>query len=181
MSLFGIKINKTKVRIYSAKEVDDLLKANGSIPVGSGYDYFGTTAPTNYMFADGSEISRTDYAELFSVIGETYGAGDGETTFNLPDKRKKVSVMIGDGDNLGDSVGNNSVILTSDNLPNVDLGTVVTSVKANKANTWDVSKTNSSATDIVQETKRLSIGSENQTPIDNRQLSLICNYIIKVK
>ena len=34
---------------------------------------------------DGSAVSRTDYAELYSVIGDTYGAGDGSTTFNLPD------------------------------------------------------------------------------------------------
>jgi microcystin-dependent protein len=33
---------------------------------------------------DGSAVSRTDYAELYSVIGDTYGAGDGSTTFNLP-------------------------------------------------------------------------------------------------
>lgn len=63
------------------------------LPIGSGCDYFGTVAPTDYMFADGSAISRTEYAELFSVIGTTYGAGDGSTTFNLPDKRSRVSVM----------------------------------------------------------------------------------------
>jgi len=67
--------------------------AASGVPVGTGFDYFGDTAPENYMFADGTAISRTEYAALFAVIGETYGAGDGETTFNLPDKRERVSVM----------------------------------------------------------------------------------------
>ena len=46
--------------------------------------YAGNTTPTGYLLCDGSAISRTDYAELFGVIGTTYGTGDGSTTFNLP-------------------------------------------------------------------------------------------------
>ena len=106
------------------------------MPIGSGMDYFGTTAPTNYMFADGSAISRTTYAELFKIIGTTYGAGDGSTTFNLPDKRERVSVMYKSGSSnygtMGKKVGNNSnsytpggtiggTALTKAQLPNVAL------------------------------------------------------------
>jgi hypothetical protein len=40
--------------------------------------------PDGYLLCDGSEVSRITYAQLFSVIGETYGNGDGTTTFNLP-------------------------------------------------------------------------------------------------
>ena len=40
--------------------------------------------PVGYLLCDGSAVSRTDYAVLFEVIGTTYGAGDGSTTFNLP-------------------------------------------------------------------------------------------------
>ena len=76
---------------YSARVIDMLM--NITTPVGSGMDYYGTEAPLNYMFADGRELSRTEYAELFSIIGTTYGAGDGVNTFNLPDKRERVSVM----------------------------------------------------------------------------------------
>lgn len=46
--------------------------------------YAGTNTPENYLLCDGSAVSRTDYAELFAVIGTTYGAGDELTTFNLP-------------------------------------------------------------------------------------------------
>lgn len=46
--------------------------------------YAGTDTPENYLLCDGSAVSRTDYAELFAVIGTTYGAGDESTTFTLP-------------------------------------------------------------------------------------------------
>jgi microcystin-dependent protein len=47
-------------------------------------DYPGSSAPTGYLKCDGSSVSRTTYATLFSVIGTTFGSGDGSTTFNLP-------------------------------------------------------------------------------------------------
>ena len=50
--------------------------------------YFArTTAPTGWLKANGAAVSRTTYAALFSAIGTTFGAGDGSTTFNLPDLR----------------------------------------------------------------------------------------------
>lgn len=50
--------------------------------------YFATSAaPNGFLKANGSAISRADYDSLFSVIGTTFGAGDGSTTFNLPDLR----------------------------------------------------------------------------------------------
>ena len=52
--------------------------------VGSVAWYAGAGTPENYLLCDGSAISRKDYADLFAVIGTTYGAGDGSTTFNLP-------------------------------------------------------------------------------------------------
>ena len=42
------------------------------------------TAPTGHLICDGSLVSRTTYSDLFGVIGETFGAGDGSTTFALP-------------------------------------------------------------------------------------------------
>lgn len=45
------------------------------------------SAPAGFLVADGSAVSRTTYAALFALIGTTYGAGNGSTTFNLPDLR----------------------------------------------------------------------------------------------
>lgn len=53
-------------------------------PVGSLLPYVGATAPMSWLLADGAEVSRTQYPELFAVCGEKYGAGDGTTTFLLP-------------------------------------------------------------------------------------------------
>lgn len=57
--------------------------ADGAL-VGSVTWYAGAGTPENYLLCDGSAISRKDYADLFAVIGTTYGAGGGSTTFNLP-------------------------------------------------------------------------------------------------
>jgi microcystin-dependent protein len=51
-----------------------------------------STAPTGWLICDGSAISRSTYASLFSAIGTAYGAGDGSTTFNIPDLRGRVAV-----------------------------------------------------------------------------------------
>jgi len=57
---------------------------NDSMPVGSIMWFAGSATPTAWLPADGSAVSRTTYATLFAVIGTTYGAGDGSTTFNVP-------------------------------------------------------------------------------------------------
>lgn len=46
--------------------------------------FAGTTIPNGYLACNGAAVSRTTYATLFAVIGTTYGAGNGSTTFNLP-------------------------------------------------------------------------------------------------
>ena len=54
------------------------------IPVGFTADWPADTIPDGWLLCDGSAISRTDYADLFAVIGTKWGEGDGSTTFNLP-------------------------------------------------------------------------------------------------
>jgi hypothetical protein len=59
----------------------------------SGYKYDETRSiPIGYLEEDGSAVSRTTYAALFYVLGTTYGAGDGSTTFNLPNSKGRVMV-----------------------------------------------------------------------------------------
>ena len=62
------------------------VKTSDTLPIGTQVAYGGTTVPTGWLICDGSAVSRTVYADLFSVIGTSYGAGDGSTTFNLPNK-----------------------------------------------------------------------------------------------
>lgn len=60
--------------------------------IGSIIPFAGASIPTGYLVCDGSAISRVDYAELFSVIGTDFGAGDDSTTFNLPDLSGRVVI-----------------------------------------------------------------------------------------
>lgn len=95
-----------------------------NIPIGAGIDYWGSTAPNgSFAFPIGQAISRTIYATLFSLFGTTYGAGDGATTFNIPDKRGRVSVAADSGTgrmpgySLGVSGGAATHTLTLAELP----------------------------------------------------------------
>ena len=67
--------------------VRSMIAPEQRLPIGGVFPFAGTTAPTGYLLCDGSAISRTTYADLFTEIGTTYGAGDGSTTFNVPDTR----------------------------------------------------------------------------------------------
>src|SRR6185437_10157966 len=51
--------------------------------------YGSTTAPSGWLNCDGSAVSRTTYASLFAIIGTSYGAGDGVSTFNLPNLQQR--------------------------------------------------------------------------------------------
>ena len=69
----------------------------------------GDAAPAGYLLCDGTEISRTSFANLFNVIGAKFGAGNGSTTFNLPDFRGRVPAGKNTANPQGDhgAVGNN--------------------------------------------------------------------------
>jgi microcystin-dependent protein len=63
------------------------LPATISLPAGAVMSFAMNSAPTGWLAADGTAVSRSTYADLFTAIGTTYGAGDGSTTFALPDLR----------------------------------------------------------------------------------------------
>ena len=65
-----------------ARNVKDSLSPSGMIS-----PFAMAAAPTGWLSCDGSAVSRTTYADLFAVIGTTWGAGNGSSTFTLPDLR----------------------------------------------------------------------------------------------
>jgi len=77
--------------------------AQPGVPSGTVMQFAGTTVPTGWLLCDGRTVSRASYAGLFAALGSTYGAGDGTTTFNLPDLRGRVPVGL---DNMGGSSAN---------------------------------------------------------------------------
>lgn len=65
------------------------------LPPGTGADYFGGVVPSGWLLCDGSAVSRTTYSALFAAISTIWGAGDGSTTFNLPDLRRRTTIGAG--------------------------------------------------------------------------------------
>jgi microcystin-dependent protein len=106
-------------------DANDVLQSDGSgnlsftalpqaVPTGSVHMMATTTAPSGYLKCNGTAISRTTYAALFAIIGTTHGAGDGSSTFNVPDLRGEFvrgwddSRGIDNGRNFGTSQSDNN-------------------------------------------------------------------------
>jgi microcystin-dependent protein len=80
------------------------------LPVGMVLPFAGDSAPTGYLMCFGQSVSRATYSGLFGVIGVLHGAGDGVTTFNLPDLRGRV---IAGQDDMGGTSANRLTGLTN--------------------------------------------------------------------
>ena len=87
---------------------NDVLQSDGSgnlsfaalpqaVPTGSVHMMATTTVPSGYLKCNGQAVSRTTFAALFAVIGETWGEGDGTTTFNVPEMRGEFVRGLDDG------------------------------------------------------------------------------------
>ncbi len=68
------------------------------VPIGASIEYPSLTPPNaNYMLENGVALSRTTFATLYALIGTTFGAGDGVTTFNIPDSQGRIGVSADNG------------------------------------------------------------------------------------
>lgn len=93
-------LDPTAAQHAATKNYVDARLPSGAITM------WGTTsAPTGWLLCDGSAVSRSTYSDLFGVIGETYGVGDGSTTFNLPDLQGNVPVGYDSGQSEFDAMG----------------------------------------------------------------------------
>lgn len=100
------------------QQVQQMLKF--IIPIGGIIGFYGTTAPDGWLICNGQAVSRTTYAELFSVISTRSGAGDGRSTFNLPDLRGMVLYGWGHSQrtpSLGAAVGEFEHTITQNEMP----------------------------------------------------------------
>lgn len=94
--LWGSELNDNMDIIDST--LHTLATGSPAVPTGTVSAFAGSTAPSGWQLCYGQAISRSTYATLFSVIGTTYGVGDGSTTFNLPDLRGRITAGK---DNMG--------------------------------------------------------------------------------
>ena len=92
--------------------------------IGELKDYAGGVVPTGYLLCDGAAVSRTTYSALYTAIGTRWGNGNGFSTFNVPDFRRRVAMGSGGVDDgsgigvlVGSSGGQETHILTIPELP----------------------------------------------------------------
>lgn len=118
LDLNGVSVGIGKYHEFGALDVagdvhSDNVRANeevysrGSVlcPIGSILEWGGTTAPSGWLLLQGQAVSRITYARLFSVIGTSFGVGNGSSTFNLPDRRGRVGVGVSSADIEFDIIG----------------------------------------------------------------------------
>jgi len=77
----------TSTALAAGAVTSDKIASGAAIPAGAVMSFAMNSAPAGWLAANGGNVSRSTYAALFSAIGTTYGAGDGSTTFALPDLR----------------------------------------------------------------------------------------------
>jgi microcystin-dependent protein len=83
-----VDANVTTAKIANGAVTQEKLNSSVTlVPTGAVMPFAMNTAPSGWLAANGSAVSRTTYAALFAAIGTTYGAGNGSTTFTLPDLR----------------------------------------------------------------------------------------------
>ena len=170
-------------KILGSLEIEGNLIVNGqggvagdTLPLGTIQEYAGNEIPNSWLLCDGSAISRIAYADLFEVIGTTYGEGDGSTTFNLPNLKGKTIVGLDEDDTdfnkLGKIGGEKEHILTIEEMPSHRHPTRYGDTEGGDGSGYRFSNTLATSTQIVE-----SAGG-NQAH-NNLQPYIVFNYIIK--
>ena len=151
-----------------------------TLPIGALLPFSGNTIPTNWLLCDGREISRTDYAQLYNVIGTRYGVGDGSTTFNLPNMKGRVPVGLDasqtEFDTLGETGGEKTHTLTVSEMPSHKHTVAANSLGAS-ATTVVASGSNATVGNPVGEISISNTGGGQ--PHNILQPYLVQKYIIK--
>ncbi len=175
------RLNKLQDNVETAIAIGGV--SGDTLPVGSVIPWSSNNIPSNYLLCDGSAVSRTEYALLFSVIGTTYGNGNGSTTFNLPNLKGRVPVgkdaVQTEFDVLGETGGEKTHILTTSEMPSHNhVMPVNESASAQPYASgdprWPFMSDTSYTANLTKNT------GENQ-PHNNLQPYIVLNFIIKAK
>lgn len=163
-------------------KINDILFENLLLPSGSVIEYAGDTAPNGWLICDGSAISRQKYSKLFEVIGTTYGSGDGNSTFNLPNLKGKIPVGLNSDDSdfniLGKEGGEKTHILKINEIPSHNHRQTVTASRSGSGSTyvsWNANNLFGNKDTGARNTLNTGGGEAH----NNLQPYITLNYIIK--
>lgn len=98
-------------------QVPAVTGSTSPVPAGVVAWTAGSAAPTGWLLCDGSAVSRTTYADLFTALSTTYGVGDGSTTFNIPDLRARMPIGVNGTYTLASTGGAATVTLSTSEIP----------------------------------------------------------------
>lgn len=160
------------------------------VPAGAVLAYISTNAPKGWLSCLGQAVDREEYADLFEVIGTTYGSGNGTTTFNLPSLAGRVVVGQGSGSgltvrNMGATGGAETHTLDTDEIPSHShtsnaTGGAVGLITANGLNTAIDVDSSAVEPNLYASPAALSIDSVGGGEAhNNMQPFAVLNYIIK--
>ena len=130
-------IQPSIVKLAVIKATNTVAGTGQDVVTGTSVPGYWSTVPTGYLLEDGTAVSRTTYATLFSLIGTTYGVGNGSTTFNLPDSRGRAVANLSASDaefnTMGEKYGEKTHVLTSAEMPSHSHAQYVTALSGGSA------------------------------------------------
>lgn len=91
--------------------------SSAKAPTGTVLPFAGSAVPSNWLLCNGQAVSRATYSALFAVVGTTFGAGDGVSTFNVPNIDSRAVIGTGTGYALGATGGSSTRTLSLANMP----------------------------------------------------------------
>lgn len=152
-------------------------------PPGTVESFAGINPPNGWLLCNGQTISRTTYISLFTAIGTIYGAGDGLTTFTLPDMRGRVSVAAGAGPGLsnralGDKDGEEKHTLTINEMPS-HTHDYIDTFRTGNQNADNVANSQTAADETVTNQTKTTAATGNGVAHNVMQPFIVLNYIIK--
>lgn len=153
------------------------------VPSGAILAFGGAAAPAGFLLCDGSAVSRTTYASLFTAVGVSFGQGDNSTTFNVPDLRGRFLRGIDASQGRDPDAASRTAMNTGGNVGD-NIGSIQSDAFRAHNHTFESYATNtgSSSAPALRDATVSNLQTENVTTSggnETRPINAAVNYLIK--